>query len=321
MKNTRGFTLVELLVVIAIIGILIGLLLPAINAAREAGRRMQCGNNLKQLGLGCMNHESTFGFFPTGGWAWYWAGDPDRGFSRDQPGGWTFNVLPYIESKSVREMGTGQSLAQKKVAFATREGTVIPTFYCPTRRSAKLYPNPTYNTCNSNPVTECARTDYAANAGSVQNLFWNVTSSGNPADVGGTKGAPFPDMRAADGVIYTISTVRVVDISDGTNATYLLGEKYLNPDHYLDGIEGTDNNPLYAGFDWDWERWSASGLIQDQKGLSLFDCFGSAHPAVTNMVMCDGSCHPVAYTIDPTIQTYLCSRNDGKVFNKGVLGN
>ena len=81
-----GFTLVELLVVIAIIGILIGLLLPAINAAREAGRRTQCLNHIKQMGLACMTHESTNGFLPTDGWSWNWAGDPDRGYGRSQPG-------------------------------------------------------------------------------------------------------------------------------------------------------------------------------------------------------------------------------------------
>ena len=86
--KSRAFTLVELLVVIAIIGILIGLLLPAINAARESGRRTQCMNQVKQVGLACMQHESTNGFLPTDGWGWYWVGDPDRGYTRAQPGGW-----------------------------------------------------------------------------------------------------------------------------------------------------------------------------------------------------------------------------------------
>ena len=125
---------------------------------------MQCANNLKQLGLGCLHHENTVGWYPTGGWAWYWAGDPDLGFGRAQPGGWTYTVLPFIECKSMFDLGAGQTLAQKRAAFAQRGQTALPTFYCPTRRPVS-HPNPTYNCCNSNPITQCAWTDYAANAG------------------------------------------------------------------------------------------------------------------------------------------------------------
>ena len=79
---TNGFTLVELLVVIAIIGILIGLLLPAVQAARESARRTTCTNNLKQLVLGMISHEDVQHHLPTGGWCYYWVGDPDQGYDR-----------------------------------------------------------------------------------------------------------------------------------------------------------------------------------------------------------------------------------------------
>jgi prepilin-type N-terminal cleavage/methylation domain-containing protein len=102
----RAFTLVELLVVITIIGILIALLLPAVQAAREAARRMQCSNQIKQLSLGCINHESAHGFYPTGGWGFAWIGDPDSGFDDKQPGGWIYNLLPYIEQQAMRDKGS-----------------------------------------------------------------------------------------------------------------------------------------------------------------------------------------------------------------------
>ena len=93
-KRKSGFTLVELLVVIAIIGILIAMLLPAVQAAREAARRLQCSSQLKQIGVAFHNHAATHRHYPTGGWGWRWIGDPDRGYGKAQPGGWVYNILP-----------------------------------------------------------------------------------------------------------------------------------------------------------------------------------------------------------------------------------
>ena len=104
MQRQNAFTLVELLVVIAIIGILVALLLPAVQSARESARQLECKNHVRQLALGALAHETASGRYPTGGWGWFWVGDADRGNDRHQPGGWIYNILPYIEQVNLHQM-------------------------------------------------------------------------------------------------------------------------------------------------------------------------------------------------------------------------
>ena len=101
----RAFTLIELLVVITIIAILIAMLLPAVNAARESGRRAACSNHLKQLATACRAHEEAQGFLPSGGWGFLWVGDPTLGVGRRQPGSWLYSVLPHIDQQALWNMG------------------------------------------------------------------------------------------------------------------------------------------------------------------------------------------------------------------------
>jgi len=140
-SSKRGFTLVELLVVITIIGILISLLLPAVQAAREAARRAQCNNNLKQIGLAALNHESALKTFPTNGWGSFFLGHPDRGAGIKQPGGWLFNVLPYIEQQGLYSLQAGKTGSNASLSAATLMATPLAALNCPSRRQAKTYPN------------------------------------------------------------------------------------------------------------------------------------------------------------------------------------
>jgi prepilin-type N-terminal cleavage/methylation domain-containing protein/prepilin-type processing-associated H-X9-DG protein len=139
-KSIRGFTLVELLVVIAIIGILISLLLPAVQAAREAARRAQCVNNLKQLGLGCLNHESAVKMFPSAGIIAPLMGHPDAGVGFGQPGGWLFNILPYIEESTLYKAQQGKTGTPLQDAARLVDQTPLNAFYCPSRRPTQTYP-------------------------------------------------------------------------------------------------------------------------------------------------------------------------------------
>ena len=138
-KSIRGFTLVELLVVIAIIGILISLLLPAVQAAREAARRAQCVNNLKQLSLGCLNHESAVKTLPNGGFVVLTMGHPDAGVGFGQPGGWLFNIMPYIEESTLYKKQQGLTGVPLQTAAIAVAQTPLNTLYCPSRRPVQTY--------------------------------------------------------------------------------------------------------------------------------------------------------------------------------------
>jgi prepilin-type N-terminal cleavage/methylation domain-containing protein len=113
-----GFTLVEVLVVIAIVGVLVAILLPAVQMARESARRSSCANNLKQLGVAVLLHEHSHGTLPTGGWGPDWVGDPRAGFGPKQPGGWIYNILPYLEQQNLHDLGKGLSAYPR--TFAAR---------------------------------------------------------------------------------------------------------------------------------------------------------------------------------------------------------
>jgi prepilin-type N-terminal cleavage/methylation domain-containing protein len=136
----RGFTLVERLVVIAIIGILVALLLPAVQAAREAARRNQCKNNLRQIGLAMLNHVDTKKYFPSGGWGAHWEADPNRGSGEDQPGSWIYNMLPYIEENALHDLGKGVDVSTAAYTSAGTQlhQTPLVHFICPSRRQAKM---------------------------------------------------------------------------------------------------------------------------------------------------------------------------------------
>jgi len=288
----HAFTLVELLVVIAIIGILIALLLPAVQAAREAARRSQCKNNLKQLGLACQNHLNAYKAFPSGGWGWHWVGDPDRGYGPNQPGGWTYSLLSFIEGNNIRNLGKGlpygTGTGRKYDALSQMQLQSSSTFVCPTRRAQPAGPiwdpaiynvNTSLITWSTPPSLGGARSDYAGNAGTTLGVANSPASPASCCGGGpdaGVDQSPTYDAVAsyfkttaahwywnvATGVIYGRSNVTIKKIPDGLTKTYLIGEKSLQPQQYDPSTLSNsanrnwgDDQSMYQGYDFDSARW------------------------------------------------------------------
>lgn len=266
MESTRrsGITLVELLVVIAIIGALIGLLLPAVQMAREAARRSTCGNNLRQQAVAVKLHEEAHKTYPTGGWGADWVGDPDRGFGPKQPGGWIYNVLPYLEQGGLREIGKGQSDGTKRFALVKLLETPLEIFQCPSRRLDRLYsytgPKPLKNV---DPPDKVAKSDYVVNK----------------------------EISALKSEVI----VSEIQLRRGLSKTLLVGEKSVAQRDYQNGQSLGDGLTMYMGDCDDVGRPVSGTPVPDASGgIGI----GSAHPTGCHAAMGDGSVRFVSYEED-----------------------
>ncbi|HET6883039.1 MAG TPA: DUF1559 domain-containing protein [Pirellulales bacterium] len=305
-----GFTLVELLVVIAIIGILVALLLPAVQAAREAARRTECENHLKQFGLAAMNHHDVNKYFPSGGWGWKWTGDPNRGVGQLQPGGWCFSILPFCEQQDLWQVALGLRNNPLLAANAATASKDVPLFHCPSRRIG-VAPCTSGSNLNSDKVTKSGKTDYAASVGDG-----NVEDAAGPQNAIGAwyyeNQMVFTPPINFTGVTFQASEINLRDVIDGSSSTFLYGEKYLNPNNYYTGADAGDNEDWLVGFDNDVMRMAnvANPPLADKRGMNNANSFGSNHPGTFNMLMCDGSVHVIRYEIDLTTYDRLGNRRD-----------
>ena len=266
--------MIELLVVIAIIGILIALLLPAVQFARESARRVQCQNNLKQIGLAFQLHHDSLKEFPTGGW-FHWSpptyanGMPLTG--RNQGAGWGFQILPYIDGDTVAKGGAVTAIANAQ-----------STFFCPTRRLPQTvhYPDAYMPAVTGSQLTH-GLCDYAA------------------SNLEGT------------GVVRRMDPVQFAQIADGTSNTLLVAEKRLNI-AFLGQPQADDNEGYTAGFDKDTIRLTTRPPAKDHSSPSDDGDrrFGSSHPGSFNAVFADGSIHSLSYSIDNELFRLLGDKGD-----------
>lgn len=328
----RGFTLVELLVVIAIIGVLVALLLPAIQAAREAARRTQCQNHLKQLSLAMLQHESALGFLPSAGLRATNVGDPNLGSGVRQQGGWIYNILPYIEQQAIHRMGSGLVGTDKKKTLALRDAMPVEVMNCPSRRPAQPFPNVAAHIPDNSRYAEThARGDYAQNAGDIKDLERWCYSRVPASQADAEKAAWRPSLDRATGVGYCGALIKTRHITDGLSNTYAIGERFIEYAHYETGLGHADDWPMYTGYQDDVYRSvfccdpadpNAVALVplQDADNLpnmnvagdpmGYHDRFGGPHPAGSQMGMADGSVTTISYDIDPDVHRRNGHRSD-----------
>jgi prepilin-type N-terminal cleavage/methylation domain-containing protein len=266
LRRSRGFTLVELLVVIAIIGMLIALLLPAVQAAREAGRRTQCSNNLRQLGLGILNYEDTVKALPPTGGAQYY----------NQIGGWSwlFYVLPFIEggpsvdradqAKAPTDTSTNQGFNESN--FNVVNQFRMPGLLCPTRRT--FSPNNAgwggfqgYQTSDYLPV-----------------LTGGGPNAGDYYDIGSPAMLTFPAQagsghRSIAGSTKVRSNTTLGSVTDGLSNTVMIGEKHMDPTQVNTYIDA----PALV---WHWAHWYTGRILaggNDPNTGSVPQQFWSGH--------------------------------------------
>jgi prepilin-type N-terminal cleavage/methylation domain-containing protein/prepilin-type processing-associated H-X9-DG protein len=281
-----GFTLIELLVVIAIIAVLIALLLPAVQAAREAARRMQCTNNLKQLGLAAMNYESSNGSLPPGSY----------GATRDydgsiKPGVSVFvRVLPFVEGQNTFN-AANFAFSLDSSANATVASVGVSTLWCPSDASVSSGTSPLdplYNMPSTN-VLQQYYTSYGGNQG-----LWDLDIQYNDDARYGYSGAYSARKANMNGVIFMSSNVRLSEITDGTSNTIIFGEhchgrlaasapptgyQWWNSSYYTDTLVCT-----YYSINSD-----TKSVLATNQPDEYFQIVGSYHPGGANVGFCDGS--------------------------------
>jgi prepilin-type N-terminal cleavage/methylation domain-containing protein len=315
LTKSTGFTLIELLVVVSIIGVMLALLLAALQSAREAARMTQCRNNLKQLAITFHHFESAERYFPGHG------GErqpinaifgPERvGAAQGMTvtGNWLLQSLNYMEDGLLADVLIAAAKDASKREEARIAVTVpVPILNCPTRREPAAYPL-------INKEKEAfgefgARTDYAMNGGSsTEEGIHKVSASV----------APQIEVEH-DGMWALGRHISPQHIPDGLTRTYMIGEKAMDALLYTTGTDRGDRSPIAGltdniGAANSYVRFAASPAARDRPGNCLV-ChdFGSAHPTAWNMAMADGSVRSLSYTMDIKVHRSLASIYGGETW-------
>ncbi len=282
-RSLRAFTLVELLVVIAIIGVMVGLLLPAVQAAREAARRSSCMNNVAQIGLAMHHHEFSVEHLPSG------TINPD-GPIRSEPIGkhisWTVQILPFIEQRNAYEHFDFDASV-----YATENAPVrslaIPTLLCPSNPGLRVFNGIEAATVS---IAEC-----------------HYAGSHHDSE------SPIDDDN--NGLLFLNSKVRYSEILDGSSQTILIGEMRPYDAHlgWLSGTRSTLRNVENFGIQPQLIRNGMPGYPVPAPGPFDVGTFGSYHAGGAVFSLADGAVRFLSHSIDPELLKQLAARADGEL--------
>lgn len=283
-----GFTLVELLVVIAIIGILVGLLLPAVQAAREAARRMQCSNNLKQIGLAIHNYESTHKRLPSGFNSHLFTGEPGWG--------WAAAILPFLEGSNVYNTIDPRIAIEDDIHDSVRT-TIIPTYLCPSDVGEPLF-------YISKGDGHDHKSPAAFGIDDDGEVLFRISKANYVAMFGTFELEEAPYL--GDGMFFGNSRIRWADVTDGLSNTLMTGERgsRLGNSIWHGNIpEASEPHARILGV--------ADHTPNDRSGH--FEDFSSFHPSGVNFLRGDGSAAFFSENIDTMVYKALATRSGGEV--------
>lgn len=313
-RGHRGFTLIELLVVIAIIGILIALLLPAVQKVREAANRTQCANNLKQLALSCHNYQDGFGVLP-----------PAR-VARDAYATWPVLIMPYIEQDNVFKLWDVHEGYSTQPTAAQQ--ALVKTFFCPARRLPMIDKPGQDTLANGDAQGACG--DYACCAGNgttpnqntangaiinghLNYTFRHLQSDPNWIDQPNANPSSIPLITIQSFTSYT----SMAKMPNGTSNTFLIGEKHVPIGHF--GEEAYGDKAYYSGLGYDTAQ-RVAGVAGNNTYLlardpyqttgNARDLFGGPHSGVCLFSFVDGHVTPINVSIDRDNLSHLANRNN-----------
>jgi prepilin-type N-terminal cleavage/methylation domain-containing protein len=276
----KAFTLVELLVVIAVIGVLVALLLPAVQAAREAARRIECSNNLKQIGLSLQNYHDVYKQLPAGWIAHAATGEPGWG--------WATHTLPFLEHGVIYDQISVMLPISHPANLATRQ-TSLPSYRCPSDSRGSDLMVLLEDEATGSPLFSVARANYVG-------LFGTLEIEDDPF--------------AGNGVFYQNSRVRFADILDGLSTTLVVGERcsHLAGSTWTGAVEGAAEGMA---------RIVGSTDHAPNDPAAHFDDFSSDHTTGANFVRADGSVRLIANSIDHAVYQALATRAGGEAASSG----